>query len=78
MITIWFDKSDAARPWLVRKATGETVRARHVEILGSGSEEQETLASTAFRDEGFAELQPGGPRGIINCGAVRLSDEASA
>jgi len=53
--SVWFDKSDAERPWRIRYANGVDARAEYVELAD---------AATRLKADGFMEL-PGGPRGII-------------
>lgn len=68
---VWYDKAgDDVRPWLVRKHTGETVRAAKVRLGG--------LVVTAFEPTGFVVLQPGGPRGCVVCDEVTCEEEAPA
>jgi len=66
---VWYDKqsSDPGRPWLVRLHGGGVVRARAVRFAGA--------CSTGFQPEGFSNLQPGGPRGVIFAERVELENE---
>ena len=67
-VTVWYDKTATDdRVWCVLRGN-VTVRARMVYFR--------TGCSTDFKPEGFSELQPGGPRGIIRADSVVLFDEA--
>ena len=63
---IWYDKTATDdRVWCVKRGD-VTVRARDV-YFESGHGE--------FKPEGFAELRPGGPRGVIFASEIETTDE---
>lgn len=63
---IWYNKSATDdRVWCVRRGE-ETVRCLRATFAHG---------STAFSPAGFSELQPGGPRGVIQAEGVETIDE---
>jgi hypothetical protein len=66
-VIVWYDKSATdRRVWCVRRGA-ETVRAQRVDFPDG--------CTTVFKEDGFLELQPGGPRGVIQANSVILFDE---
>lgn len=70
-VTVWYDPTDSARPWLVKRGDAVT-RAAEIEVLDAAGDR---VAMTATKDEGFHDLQPGGPRGVLVCDDVLALDE---
>lgn len=64
---VWYSADPDNRVWCVRRGD-VTVRAQRVDFPDG--------CTTAFKADGFMELQPGGPRGIIQANSVILFDEA--
>lgn len=64
---VWFDVQggDPERPWLIKRGDRVT-RARRVDVV---------QATTDYKPEGFSDLKPSGPRGVLLCREVYGADE---
>jgi hypothetical protein len=69
MARVWFSRGDEARPWRISYVDGKQTRAEAVEFA---------RAATLFQTEGFRELLPEGPRGIVEGDLYRVVGEVPA
>lgn len=68
-VLVWYDKTATDdRVWCVRRTSdGSTVRASRVDFP--------SWSATKYKADGFQELQPGGPRGVVFADEAHIFDE---